>query len=162
MPIHPIPLRDSFFHLLVRITILQPTFQLFALVPVRTGYVVNGLLLCHTLHPTIRVRPLYILFSSAGIVHRPVRNKVCCSLHNYSCSPIIQPNLCGPSTPPQRTVGILCTSISVSPVPVSLPLGTIPALWYSANSYQTLNYSSKAAQFSYSLVVSPFDYKILL
>lgn len=27
---------------------------------------------------------------------------------------------CGPSTPPQRTIGILCTSVSVSPYQVSL------------------------------------------
>ena len=91
-------------------------------------------------------------------LNRPVRNKVCRSLHNYSCSPIIRPNLCWPSTQPQRTIGIICTPVSVSPVPVSLPLGTIPALWYSANSYQSIDYSSNAAQFNYSRIVSPLDY----
>ena len=48
-------------------------------------------------------------------LNRPVRNKVCCSLHNYSCSPIIQPNLCWPSTQPQRTIELFFTSVSVSP-----------------------------------------------
>jgi hypothetical protein len=48
-------------------------------------------------------------------LNRPVRNKVCRSLHNYSCSPIIQPNLRRPSTLPQRTIELFCTSVSVSP-----------------------------------------------